>query len=40
MNPFRGKTVLFQATYDRDWHFFEVLSFLIIGVFGVSFIYI
>jgi len=34
MNPFRGKTVLFQATYDRDWHFFEVLSFLIIGVFG------
>jgi len=34
MNPFRGKTVLFQATYDRDWHFFEVISFLIIGVFG------
>jgi len=34
MNPFRGKTVLFQATYDRDWHFFEVISFVIIGIFG------
>jgi len=39
MNPFRGKTVLLQATYDRDWHFFEVISFLIIGVFGVTIIY-
>lgn len=38
MNPFRtGKLVLFQVTYDRDWHFFEIIFFVIIGVFGVSF---
>ena len=36
MNPFRtGKLVLFQVTYDRDWHFFEVIFFVILGVFGV-----
>ncbi|KAG7098318.1 hypothetical protein E1B28_000279 [Marasmius oreades] len=35
MNPFRtGKLVLFQVTYDRDWHFFEILFFIIIGIFG------
>ncbi|KAF9462474.1 chloride channel [Collybia nuda] len=35
MNPFRtGKLVLFQITYDRDWHFFEVIFFIILGVFG------
>lgn len=35
MNPFRtGKLVLFQVTYDRDWHFFEILFFILIGVFG------
>ncbi|KAL5523651.1 hypothetical protein ACEPAG_7824 [Sanghuangporus baumii] len=35
MNPFRtGKLVLFQVTYDRDWHFFEIIFFIIIGVFG------
>ncbi|KAJ2815749.1 glycerol ethanol, ferric requiring protein, partial [Coemansia furcata] len=35
MNPFRtGKLVMFQATYDRDWHFFETLFFVILGVFG------
>ncbi|KAJ1734406.1 glycerol ethanol, ferric requiring protein [Coemansia sp. Benny D160-2] len=35
MNPFRtGKLVMFQASYDRDWHFFEILFFVIIGVFG------
>ncbi|KAG8833649.1 glycerol ethanol, ferric requiring protein [Serendipita sp. 399] len=35
MNPFRtGKLVLFQVTYDRDWHFFELLFFMIIGLFG------
>ncbi|KAA1471841.1 voltage-gated chloride channel [Dentipellis sp. KUC8613] len=35
MNPFRtGKLVLFQVTYDRDWHFFEILFFIILGVFG------
>ncbi len=36
MNPFRtGKLVLFQVTYDRDWHFFEIVFFIIIGIFGV-----
>lgn len=35
MNPFRtGQLVMFQVTYDRDWHFFEVLFYIIIGVFG------
>ncbi|KAJ2445876.1 glycerol ethanol, ferric requiring protein, partial [Coemansia sp. RSA 2424] len=35
MNPFRtGKLVMFQATYDRDWHFFETVFFVILGVFG------
>ncbi|ESK90859.1 voltage-gated chloride channel [Moniliophthora roreri MCA 2997] len=35
MNPFRtGKLVLFQVTYDRDWHFFEIIFFVILGVFG------
>jgi len=37
MNPFRtGKLVLFQVTYDRDWHFFEIAFFVILGIFGVS----
>lgn len=37
MNPFRtGKLVLFQVQYDRDWHFFELGFFILIGVFGVS----
>lgn len=37
MNPFgTGKLVLFQVTYDRDWHFFEFFFFIIIGAFGVS----
>ncbi|EKM80588.1 hypothetical protein AGABI1DRAFT_126647 [Agaricus bisporus var. burnettii JB137-S8] len=35
MNPFRtGKLVLFQVTYERDWHFFEVIFFVILGIFG------
>ncbi|KAJ7212919.1 Cl-channel protein [Mycena pura] len=35
MNPFRtGKLVLFQVTYDRDWHFFEIMFFVILGIFG------
>ncbi|KAJ3130097.1 hypothetical protein HK098_006156 [Nowakowskiella sp. JEL0407] len=29
-----GKLVLFQVTYDRDWHAFELLPFAIIGIFG------
>lgn len=40
MNPFRtGKLVLFQVTYDRDWHFFEIIFFVIIGIFGVRTIF-
>lgn len=36
MNPFRtGKLVLFQVRFDRDWHFFELGFFILIGVFGV-----
>jgi chloride channel 3/4/5 len=36
MNPFRtGKLVLFQVTYDRDWHFFEIIFFVVLGIFGV-----
>ncbi|KAK3294623.1 chloride channel [Chaetomium fimeti] len=35
MNPFRtGQLVMFQVKYDRTWHFFEVLFYIIIGVFG------
>ncbi|KAF7724004.1 glycerol ethanol, ferric requiring protein [Apophysomyces ossiformis] len=35
MNPFRtGKLVMFQVTYDRDWHFFEYLFVVFIGIFG------
>lgn len=39
MNPYRsGKLVLFQVTYDRDWHFFEIIFFVILGIFGVTLI--
>lgn len=35
MNPFRtGQLVMFEVRYDRTWHFFELLFFLLIGVFG------
>jgi len=35
MNPFRtGQLVMFQVKYDRSWHFFEILFYLVIGVFG------
>lgn len=35
MNPFRtGQLVMFQVRYDRDWHFFEVVFYIILGVFG------
>lgn len=35
MNPFRtGQLVMFQVHYDRTWHFFEVVFYIIIGVFG------
>lgn len=35
LNPFRtGQLVMFQVEYDRSWHFFELIFFVIIGVFG------
>jgi len=35
MNPFRtGQLVMFQVHYDRSWHFFEVLFYIVIGIFG------
>ncbi|POR39095.1 Chloride channel protein [Tolypocladium paradoxum] len=35
MNPFRtGQLVMFQVKYDRDWHFFEIFFYIIIGIFG------
>ncbi|RDA86805.1 hypothetical protein CP532_6372 [Ophiocordyceps camponoti-leonardi (nom. inval.)] len=35
MNPFRtGQLVMFQVSYDRDWHFFEILFYVLIGIFG------
>ncbi|KAF9584268.1 glycerol ethanol, ferric requiring protein [Lunasporangiospora selenospora] len=35
MNPYRtGKLVMFQVSYDRDWHFFEIIFFIFLGVFG------
>ncbi len=37
VDPFRtGKLVLFQVSYDRDWHYFEIPAYIIIGIFGVS----
>lgn len=35
MNPFRtGQLVMFQVEYDRDWHFFEILFYVVLGIFG------
>ncbi|KAI9374158.1 chloride channel [Aspergillus egyptiacus] len=35
MNPFRtGQLVMFQVQYDRTWHFFELIFFIILGIFG------
>ncbi|OQO09551.1 putative chloride channel protein [Cryoendolithus antarcticus] len=35
MNPFRtGQLVMFTVRYDRSWHFFEVLFYIVIGIFG------
>ncbi|KAK9236789.1 chloride channel [Lipomyces kononenkoae] len=35
VNPFRtGQLVMFQVHYDRDWHFFEIIFFIVLGVFG------
>ncbi|KAF2228103.1 chloride channel [Elsinoe ampelina] len=35
MNPFRtGQLVMFTVKYDRSWHFFEIVFYIIIGIFG------
>lgn len=35
LDPFgTGKLVLFQVTYDKDWHGYELVPFLILGLFG------
>ncbi|OBZ70518.1 H(+)/Cl(-) exchange transporter 5 [Grifola frondosa] len=35
LDPFgSGKIVLFQVTYDKDWHAYELIPFLLLGVFG------
>ncbi|KAJ5091951.1 hypothetical protein NUU61_006821 [Penicillium alfredii] len=35
LNPFRtGQLVMFQVEYDRTWHFFELIFFVGLGVFG------
>lgn len=35
LDPFgTGKLVLFQVTYEKDWHAYELLPFLGLGVFG------
>lgn len=35
INPFRtGQIVLFSVNYASDWHFFEVIFFIILGLFG------
>ena len=37
MDPFRtGKLVLFQVSYDRDWHYFEIPAYIVLGIFGVG----
>ncbi|KAH7914150.1 chloride channel [Hygrophoropsis aurantiaca] len=35
LDPFgTGKLVLFQVTYDKDWHAYELIFFLLLGAFG------
>ncbi|KAG7098607.1 hypothetical protein E1B28_000530 [Marasmius oreades] len=35
LDPFgTGKLVLLQVTYEKDWHAYELLPFLLLGVFG------
>ncbi|KAH9812858.1 chloride channel, partial [Melampsora americana] len=35
LDPFKtGKTVLFEVTYDRQWHFFELIGFILLGIVG------
>ncbi|KAJ9193087.1 hypothetical protein DTO164E3_8052 [Paecilomyces variotii] len=35
LNPFRtGKIVLYQVTYTRGWHSFEIIPFIALGILG------
>lgn len=35
MNPFRnGQLVMFEVTYDTNWHYFEIPFYVLIGLFG------
>ena len=35
MNPFRtGQLVMFTVSYDKDWHYFEVIFYILLGIFG------
>lgn len=37
MDPFRTeKLVVFQVSYDRDWHGFEMFFYMLLGILGVS----
>lgn len=41
INPFRtGKLVLYQVTYTRSWHNFEIVPYALLGVLGVSQVFI
>ncbi|KAL5038637.1 glycerol ethanol, ferric requiring protein [Batrachochytrium dendrobatidis] len=34
IDPYRGKRVMFQVTLSRNWFFFEMISFVLIGIIG------
>lgn len=35
INPFRtGQLVMFSVKYDRSWHFFEIVFYVVLGIFG------
>lgn len=35
INPFRtGQLVLFEVTYDTNWHYFEIPIYIFLGIFG------
>lgn len=36
-DPFRtGETALYHVKYDTDWHAFETVSFIVMGIIGVG----
>lgn len=36
-DPFRtGQTALYHVKYDTDWHGFEIVSFIFMGIIGVG----